>query len=53
MGKPDALSQQADYGMEAGNNNNIVFLKPELFAIRALEGMAIQGDEANILKKIC
>ena len=52
MGKPDALSQQADHGTGAGNNDNIVLLKPELFAICALEVIAIQGDEANILKEI-
>ena len=53
MGKPDALSQRVDHGTGAGDNDNIVLLKPELFAIRALEGVAIQGDEANILKEIC
>ena len=53
MGKPDALSQRADHETGAGNNDNIILLKPELFAICALEGMAIQGDEVNILKEIC
>ena len=53
MGEPDALSWQADHGTGAGNNDNIVLLKPVLFAICALEGMVIQGDEANILKEIC
>ena len=52
MGKPDTLSWQADHRTGVGDNDNIVLLKPELFAIRALEGMAIQGDEANILKEI-
>ena len=52
MGKPDMLSQRADHGTGVGDNDNIVLLKPELFAIHALEGMAIQGDEANILKEI-
>ena len=36
-----------------GNNNNIVLLKSKLFAICALEGKVIQGDEVNILKEIC
>ena len=53
MGKPDVLSQRADHGTGAGDNDNIVLLKLELFAICALEGMVIQGDEVNILKKIC
>ncbi|KAG5716582.1 hypothetical protein E4T56_gene16161 [Termitomyces sp. T112] len=52
MGKPDALSRQADHGTRVGDNNNIVLLKPELFAIHALEGIVAQGDEANILRDI-
>ncbi|KAG5722774.1 hypothetical protein E4T56_gene7985 [Termitomyces sp. T112] len=52
MGKPDALSRQADHGTGAGDNYNIVLLKPELFAIHALEGIVAQGDEANILRDI-
>ncbi|KAG5730250.1 hypothetical protein E4T56_gene10573 [Termitomyces sp. T112] len=35
-----------------GDNDNIILLKPELFAIRALEEIVAQGDEANILKDI-
>ena len=36
MGKPDMLSQQVDHRTRAGNNNNIVLLKPELFAIKEI-----------------
>ncbi|KAG5720914.1 hypothetical protein E4T56_gene397 [Termitomyces sp. T112] len=39
MGKPDALSRRADHGTGAGDNYNIVLLKPELFAICVLEGI--------------
>ena len=52
MGKPDVLSRRADHRTGVGNNDNIILLKPELFAICALEGVAVQGDEANILKEI-
>ncbi|KAG5717884.1 hypothetical protein E4T56_gene1452 [Termitomyces sp. T112] len=52
MGKPDALSRQADHGTGVGDNNNIVLLKPELFAICTLEGIVAQEDEANILRNI-
>ncbi|KAG5348745.1 hypothetical protein C0989_008503 [Termitomyces sp. Mn162] len=52
MGKPDALSRQADHGTGAGDNDNIVLLKLELFAIHALEGIVAQKDEANILRDI-
>ncbi|KAG5719506.1 hypothetical protein E4T56_gene11418 [Termitomyces sp. T112] len=44
MGKPDALSRRADHGTGAGDNDNIVLLKPELFAICALEGIGAQED---------
>ncbi|KAG5724724.1 hypothetical protein E4T56_gene8003 [Termitomyces sp. T112] len=52
MGKPDALSRRADHGTGAGDNDNIVLLKPELFAICTLEEIVAQGDEANILRDI-
>ena len=52
MGKPDALSHQADHRTGAGDNDNIVLLRPELFAIQALEGLAIQGEEVSILADI-
>ena len=49
MSKPYVLSRQADHGSGAGNNDNIVLLKPELFAIYALEGMVDQGEEVSVL----
>ena len=52
MGKPDTLLHQADHGTRAGDNNNIILLRPELFAIWALEGLAIQGEEVPILADI-
>ena len=52
MGKPDALLHWADHGTRAEDNNNIVLLRPELFAIQALEGLAIQSEEVFILADI-
>ena len=52
MGKPDALSCWADHRTGAENNDNIVLLRPELFAIQALEGLVIQGKEVSILADI-
>ncbi|KAG5730780.1 hypothetical protein E4T56_gene3486 [Termitomyces sp. T112] len=49
MGKPDALSQRADHGMGEGDNSNIMLFHPELFAIQAMESLAIDGAEADIL----
>ena len=52
MGKPDALSRQPDHGSGAEDNKDLVLLKPELFAVRATEGLQLIGEEADILKDI-
>jgi hypothetical protein len=49
MGKPDALSRQADHRSWQGDNNNLTFLAPELFRIHVLTGIRFKGDEHNIL----
>ena len=49
MGKPDALSRRADHGTGSNNNSNITLLTPGLFAIHALEGLEVTGEEQNIL----
>ncbi|KAG5726372.1 hypothetical protein E4T56_gene18941 [Termitomyces sp. T112] len=49
MGKPDALSQRVDHGMGEEDNSNIVLLCPKLFAIQAMEGLAVEGVEVDIL----
>jgi len=52
MGKPDALSRRPNHGKRASNNEDVVLLRPELLAIRALEGVQIEGPEKDILKEI-
>ena len=52
MGKPDALSRRADHGNRALDNENIVLLRPELLAVRALEGVELAGIEQKILSDI-
>jgi len=52
MGKPDALSRRPDHGNGSGDNDDVVLLKPELFAIRALEGLAVEGEEKEIVQEI-
>jgi len=47
MGKPDALSQRPDHG-----NKDMVLLRPELIAVRALEGLHLEGPEQDILREI-
>src|SRR3979490_1402861 len=52
MGKADALSRRSDHGLGAGDNENMTLLRPELFAIRALEGVTAVGEERDILGDI-
>jgi len=52
MGKPDALSQRPDHGKGASDNEDVVLLRPELLAIRALEGVQMAGLEKDILREI-
>jgi len=52
MGKLDALSRRADHGNRASDNENIVLLRPEFLAVRALEGVELTGIEQKILSDI-
>jgi len=52
IGKPDALSRRLDHGNRASDNKDMVLLRPELLAIRALEGVQLEGLEKNILREI-
>ena len=52
MGKPDALSHRSDHGSGSDDNQNLTLLTPNLFAIRALEGLQVAGEEKDILKEI-
>jgi len=45
MGKPDALSQRPDHGKGASDNEDVILLRPELIAVRALEGLRLEGLE--------
>ena len=52
MSKSDALSRRSDHGSGTHDNENIVLLTPDLFAIRALEGLELIGEEKEILREI-
>jgi len=53
MGKPDMLSWRLDHGKGASNNEDVVLLQPELIAVRALEGLHLEGPERDMLREIC
>jgi len=46
------LSWGPDHGKGASDNKDVVLLRPELLAIRALKGVQMEGLEKNILKEI-
>ena len=50
MGKMDALSCLSNHGTGSEDNNNMVLLTPNFFAIQALEGLEAAGEEQGILK---
>ena len=52
MGKPDALSRRPDHGKGASDNEDVVLLRPELIAVRALEGLHLEGPEQDMLREI-
>jgi len=52
MRKPDALSWRPDHGNGAFDNEDVVLLRPELIAVRALEGLHLEGPEQDILREI-
>jgi hypothetical protein len=49
MGKCDALSWWADHDDKNNNNHNTTLLRPEFFAVHALEGITVEGSEWDIL----
>ena len=51
MGKSNALSQRLYHGSGAKDNDNMVLLTPDFFAIWA-EGLEVLGNKKDILKEI-
>jgi hypothetical protein len=52
MGKSDALSRHSDHGSGSEDNSNMTLLCPNLFVIRALEGLALVGEECGSLWEV-
>jgi len=52
MGKPDTLLWRPDHGKGTSDNEDVILLRPELFAIRALKGIQSEGPEKDILREI-
>jgi hypothetical protein len=52
MGKSDALSRRADHGTGSADNSDITLLTPAFFAVRALEGIQVAGEEQDIMRDV-
>ena len=52
MGKTDALSHHSNHRTGSEDNDNMVLLTPNFFAVQALEGLEAAGEEQGILKDI-
>ena len=52
MGKPDALSRRADHRDGSNNNSDLTLLTPGFFAVCALEGLELFGEERELLRDI-
>ena len=52
MGKSDALSHCSDHGSRSSDNSNMILLHPELFAVCALKGLTLVGEECGIVGDI-
>jgi len=52
MGKPNTLSRRANHRNGASDNENVVLLRPEFLAVRALEEVELTGMEQKILSNI-
>jgi hypothetical protein len=52
MGKSDALSRRADHGDGSEDNRDLTLLTPNIFTVRALEGLEPVGQEWDLLQLI-
>src|SRR5258708_23929463 len=52
MGRPDALSRQVDHLKGADDNTDCTRLVPEVFELRAMEAITLEGKEAAFMERI-
>jgi len=52
MGRPDALSRQADHPKGVDDNTDCTLLTPEVFELRAMEAVMLEGEEAAFMECI-
>jgi len=52
MGRPDALSRQVDHPKGADDNTDCTLLTPEVFKLRVMEAVTLEGKEATFMERI-
>src|SRR5258708_3286717 len=52
MGRPDALSRWVDHLRGADDNMDFTLLTPEVFELRAMEAITLEGEEAIFMERI-
>src|SRR5258707_549216 len=52
MGRPDALSRQADHLKGVDDNTDCTLLTPEVFELRVTEAVTLEGKEATFMECI-
>src|SRR6266446_9224917 len=52
MGRPDTLSRQADHLKGADDNVDCTLLTPEVFELRVMEAIMLEGKEAAFMEQI-
>ncbi len=52
MGRPDALSRWADHPRGADDNADFTLLTLEVFELRAMEAITLEGEEAIFMEQI-
>src|SRR5260221_14694647 len=52
MGRPDALLRQGDHPRGADDNVDFTLLTPEVFELRVMEAVTLEGEEAIFMERI-
>ncbi len=52
MGRPDALSRQVDHPKGVDDNADCTLLIPEVFELRVMEAITLEGKEATFMERI-
>src|SRR5258707_13829246 len=52
MGRPDALSRQADHLRGVEDHADCTLLTPEVFELRVTEAVTLEGEEAVFMEQI-